>query len=244
MNGFPPDPPAVVGHRGAAGLAPENTLCAIRRAAAAGVGAVEFDVRITADGEIVLMHDETVDRTTDGSGAVHRMALDEIRRLDAGAWYGPGFAGEPVPGLADAIRLLDETGLAANIEIKASTGHAAATVERLTAVVRAHWPDGKAPPLLTGFGRETMQALASHAPDLPRGLLADRLPADWRALVGAWGCRAVHLGAAGLAAREITAVHEASLPLLVWTVNDRDQARALFAAGVDGVFTDRPDLVP
>ena len=113
-----PDLPPVIGHRGAAGCAPENTLAGLRRAGALGCRWVEFDVRLTADGELVLLHDDRLDRTTDGRGKVRALPLSEIRRHDAGKWFDAGFAGERVPTLAEAIAALAELGIGANVELK------------------------------------------------------------------------------------------------------------------------------
>lgn len=124
----------VCGHRGHSVAAPENTLAALRAAAAAGATTCEIDVVLTADGEIVLMHDETLDRTTDGSGLVARADLAAIRRLDAGRWMAPQFAGEPVPTLAQAIAEAARLGLGLVVEIK-ERRRVAALIERLAAVL-------------------------------------------------------------------------------------------------------------
>ena len=117
--------PTVIGHRGCAALAPENTLAGIRHAAALGVRWVEFDVRLCADGGLVLMHDDTLDRTTSGRGRVRDGDSSDMRRLDAGGWFSADFAGEPVPDLEDAMALLGALDMGANIEIKAAPDLAA-----------------------------------------------------------------------------------------------------------------------
>jgi hypothetical protein len=114
--------PRVVGHRGAAASAPENTLAGLRRAHQLGVGWVEFDVKLSGDGVPILMHDAVLERTTDGKGAVADTAYADIRALDAGAWFGPEFAGERVPSFDEAIDLLLSHGLGANVEIKPCPG--------------------------------------------------------------------------------------------------------------------------
>src|SRR5579859_6338194 len=108
-------PPAIIGHRGAAGLAPENTLAAIRAAAAAGARWVELDVQLTRDGVPVLLHDSTLERTTDGEGKVGDADLDALRRVDAGSWFAPRFLGQRVPTLAEAVAELGQLGLGANL---------------------------------------------------------------------------------------------------------------------------------
>ena len=122
-----PELPRVIGHRGAAAVAPENTLASLRRAKELGAGWVEFDVKLTRDGAAVLIHDERLERTTDGRGEVARTTLAELRKLDAGAWFDPAFAGERVPTLGDALALCGELGLGINVEVKPCPGREAET---------------------------------------------------------------------------------------------------------------------
>ena len=119
--------PRVIGHRGAAACAPENTLAGFRKAKALGCRWVEFDVRLTADGRPVLLHDNRLERTTDGRGRVSALSLAAVRRHDAGRWFHSSFAGERVPTLEQALMLLAELGLGANVELKAARGNEAAT---------------------------------------------------------------------------------------------------------------------
>jgi glycerophosphoryl diester phosphodiesterase len=236
-------PPSVIGHRGAAGLAPENTLAALRAAAAAGVRWVELDVALTFDGVPVLMHDDRLERTTDGEGRLAETKAIDLVRLDAGSWFAPRFLGQRVPSLAEAIHELAELGLCANLEIKPAAGQAQATAAAIVATVKACWPGHRPPPLLSSFDREALAAARALGPELPLGLLAERLEDGWQEAVGTLGCITVHLAAAGLLPAELTAVRAAGLPLFLYTVNDLDEARRLREAGASGLFTDRPDRV-
>ena len=119
--------PRVIGHRGAAACAPENTLAGLRKALELGCLWVEFDVRLTADGHLILLHDDGLARTTDGRGSAAKSLLAALRRHDAGAWFGRCFKGEPVPTLAEAVALLGELGIGANVELKAVDGREAET---------------------------------------------------------------------------------------------------------------------
>src|SRR6185437_12837650 len=110
--------PSVIGHRGAASSAPENTLGGMRRAHALGIRWVEFDVRLSGDGHCILLHDDAVDRTTDGTGEAAALDFAALRRLDAGSWFSPDFAGERIPTLEETVALLGVLGLGANVEIK------------------------------------------------------------------------------------------------------------------------------
>src|SRR5918994_4367388 len=134
------DLPQIIGHRGACAYAPENTLASIRKAAAQGARWVEFDVRLTREGDHVLRHDDDVKRTTNGRGRVLDLGIGELAALDAGAWFGGAFAGERVPTLVETIALLGELNLGANIEIKTGAPEARATAEALGRILDAHWP--------------------------------------------------------------------------------------------------------
>src|SRR5438876_1536902 len=138
--------PPVIGHRGAAAYAPENTLAGLRRAKALGCAWVEFDVRLTGDGALVLCHDPGLDRTTSGSGLVSAASLAAIRECDAGSWFDPSFAGERVPTLDEGLSLAAELGLGANIEIKSDRGREYATAAAVAAVVQRR--SGRSPAVL------------------------------------------------------------------------------------------------
>ena len=152
-NGTGPWLPPVIGHRGAAGEAPENTLVGLRRAHALGCKWVEFDVRLTADGELILLHDDRLERTTNGRGHARELTLAAIRRFDAGAWFDPLFVGEPVPTLDEAIALLAELGLGANIELKSEPGDALATARAAIEILSRSWPTASAGPVSLKFFR-------------------------------------------------------------------------------------------
>lgn len=233
--------PPVIGHRGAAALAPENTLAGLRAAAVAGARWVEFDVRLTADGVAVLMHDDTLDRTTDGSGAVARTPFSAIAALDAGGWFGRSFRGERVPTLSQAIAELARLDLGANIEIKPCPGRAAPTAEAVVAVVSAVWPERLPTPLVSSFDPDCLAVVRDRAPQLARGLLLKRLSRDWRRAVDTLGCATVNLGHRQASAASIADVLAAGLELVIWTVNEAVEAARLLAAGASAIITDRPD---
>lgn len=243
--GFPPLPalPTVIGHRGAAAVAPENTLPSFRAAAAAGARWVEFDAKLTRDGVVVVMHDERLDRTTSGSGDVARHTAAEIAALDAGAWFGPGFAGTKVPTLSETIATLSELGLGANIEIKPCPGRGAETAAAVVAILAKAWPAQRPVPLLSSFDRDALATARAAAPDLPIGLLSSRLPPDWREAAAHYGCASINLDQKHVTDADIAAVRAAGLAVLVYTVNDPARARQLTQAGATAVFTDDPGLL-
>ena len=173
--------PPVIGHRGAAGHAPENTLASLRAAAALGVRWVEFDAKLTGDGQVVLFHDETLERTTDGSGPVADMALEDLRALDAGGWFGEPFRGERIPTLSETLAVLGELKLGANVEIKPDPGREEATGDTVARILAREWPRDLPPPIVSSFKAEIPARGKDGGSGLPprphRGRRAGRLAA-------------------------------------------------------------------
>lgn len=230
--------PRIIAHRCGGALAPENTLAGLRLAVRLGCRGAEFDAMLAADGVPVLIHDETLQRTTSGRGPVAAKSSAQLAQLDAGGRHHPAFAVEPVPTLDAALRLCAALGLWANVEIKPSAGQEAVTgraVARLAAAAA-----GKI--LLSSFSRDALSAAAAEAPQLPRAVLVEEIPADWRARMEASGALALHVSARALQVEAAHAVRGAGFPLACYTVNRREDAERLFALGVSAVFTDRPDL--
>jgi len=235
--------PRIIAHRGGGRFAPENTLAAIRMGHAMGFRGVEFDVMLASDAKPVLIHDEALERTTDGSGQVAATPLDVLATLDAGSWFDASFKGEAVPGFEAAAALCISLGLWANVEIKPATGHDKETGRVVALAAMRAWDGVTPPPLLSSFSSAALQAARAAAPTLPRGLLFDAVPADWQAQLQGLECVSLHCNAAQLDERTAQAVLEAGYGLAVWTVNDPAMAKRLFAWGVDALFTDRLDLI-
>ncbi len=233
----------VIGHRGAARLAPENTAAAFRRAAADGAGWVELDVQLSRDGVPVVFHDETLERTTDGRGRLVDTELSELRRLDAGRWFAPAFAGERLLTLEQTIALLLQLGLSVNIEIKADETRAAATAEVALELAGRLWPADRPPPLVSSFSRRALARAAQVVPDWPRGLVSDGWPADWRRATRRLGCASLHVFHPELTPRRVRAAKETGLAVLSYTVNEPALASRLWLWGVDAVFSDDPGLL-
>lgn len=238
-----PTAPALIAHRGAAALAPENTLAGFRLAAARGARWVEFDVRLARDGTPVLFHDATLERTSDGSGPVARATMDELARLDAGAWFGPGFAGERIPRLIEAIGELARLALGANIEIKAEPGAAEEAGAVVARTVRALWPDALPPPVLSSFSVAALLAARREAPDLARALVSATAGADAMAGIEDCGATALHCRHDRLRASGTARLVDSGLVVRAWTVNDPVRARELLSWGAQSVISDHPDLL-
>lgn len=220
--------PRIIAHRGGGGLAPENTLAGIARAADIGCRGVEFDVMLSADGVPVLMHDETLDRTTSGSGPVAAYRLEALRALDAG--------GEPVPTLAEALDLCRHRRLWVNVEIKPSAGRDEETGRAVAYLLASLW-EGHG--VVSSFSESALVAAQEAARNLAYALLVERVPADWRVRLQNLGCIALHCAATAFDTLAEAASRDC--PLACYTVNDRLAAERLLARGAAAVFTDRPD---
>jgi len=235
--------PRIIGHRGAALTAPENTLAGFCMAAALNVGWVEFDVRLTSDGRCILLHDDTLDRTTNGRGPASGLTFEEIRRLDAGSWFSADFAGQPVPGLEETIGLLAQLNVGAVVELKPAPGAEAATGRAAAAVLAERWPAALPPPVVSSFKPAALAAAREVAPDLARALLVGAVPRDWRRQIEALDCAMLHADQRRLDRATVELVRDAGLPIFAYTVNLPQRAQELFSWGVDAVFSDCPDGV-
>lgn len=235
--------PRVIAHRGGGSLAPENTLAAFETGAALGLKMVEFDAKLSQDAIPFLLHDDRVDRTSNGHGAAAAMTYAELAALDAGSWFDPSFAGERMPTLEQVARRCRALGLAANIEIKPCHGRDGAT-GLLVARQALHLWDGIQPaPLLSSFSVEALEAARLAAPDLPRGLLLDDVPPDWLEQARRLECVSLHANQRKLSQALVAEVLEAGLWLMVYTVNDPERALELKRWGVDAICTDRINLI-
>ncbi|NQV84122.1 MAG: glycerophosphodiester phosphodiesterase [Rhodospirillales bacterium] len=236
-----PTTPRVVGHRGAAGHAPENTLASLKKAAALGARWVEFDTKLTADGVPVLFHDDVLERTTNATGLLADTTLAEVQMLDAGLWFAQEFRGERVPTLDAAIAQLSVLGLGANVEIKPCPGVEKETARTVAEVLRAEWPAHLPAPLVSSFDAGVLATVGNSAPELARALLVLKIPGDWQARLQDLGCMALHAQAKHLTSEQVAAVRGQGYALRTFTVNDRAEAKKLFAWGVDAVISDFPD---
>lgn len=235
--------PAVLAHRCGGALAPENTLAGLGVAAALGCRGVEFDVMLSADGVPVVIHDETVDRTTDGRGCVSALSLAELRRLDAGAWRGPAFAGERLPTLVETLERCASLGLAVNLEIKPATGHDVDTGRVVVETLLQGFADALTGLVLSSFSESSLAAARAVCPDFQYGLLFGELPEDWRTRAGALQVDAIHADTRYLSAATVAQLRDAGYRVAAYTENDPVLATRLRRWGVDSVITDRPDVV-
>ena len=236
--------PRIIAHRGGGALAPENTLAGLRKAKECGFAGVEFDVMLTGDATPILMHDQRLERTTSGRGAVAETAYRDMHKLDAGSWYSRAYAGEPVPSFERASQLCVELGLWADIEIKPATGFEAQTGKAAALAARELWRDAPVQPLLCSFQPASLAAAKVAVPELPRGALTKTIPPDWAQWMQRLGCVSLHCDYRMLLPLQARAVRDAGYWLLCYTVNDPEIVRVLFDWEVDAIITDRLDLIP
>ncbi len=231
--------PRVIAHRGMSSLAPENTLAAFRLCADHGVRWFEFDCDVLADGTVVVIHDATLDRTTDHKGEVHALTLADLDDVDAGSWFDPRFAGEPVPTLRQVVDLMNEAGLDANLELKHTRGVPGGPLLAGVAreLERLH-PDRQL--LVSSFDPLLLAGFRRLAPHWPLACLYEhhRFTGIWRSVASLLGAVAIHPGDLGLEAGHVRQFTDAGLAVNVWTVNSVDRAAELFGWGVGAVFTD------
>lgn len=239
-------------HRGGAGLAPENTLAAFRNALALGVDVLEMDLHVSADGEIVVIHDPTLERTTNGRGFVQATPLAELQRLDSGAWFSARFAGERIPTLREVlgmVRVAGDSRVRLNLETKYDTRGPAPPAEfeaRVVQVLREAGWLGRA--IIQSFHYASLARVKALEPTLPTAAL--RLPAnpapDPVAVVRAARADIYSPNFQVITRETIEALHQAGIPVVLWTVNDPAAMERLLDAGVgtlrgDGIITDYPD---
>jgi glycerophosphoryl diester phosphodiesterase len=235
--------PPLVAHRCGGVLAPENTLAGLDQAARHGVGMVEFDAKLSADDVPFLLHDDDVNRTSDGHGPAASFSYARIAALDAGSWFGAAFSHERMPTLEAIARRCIELKLCANVEIKPCPGREVVTGKRVAQAVRALWKDAPVPPLLSSFSEEALGAARDVAPELARGVLFGRPPEDWLARARRLACVSVHFDHTQIERGLLDAIRGAGYRTLAYTVNDVLRARTLRQWGVDAICTDRIDTV-
>jgi glycerophosphoryl diester phosphodiesterase len=237
--------PRWVAHRGAGKLAPENTLAAFRLGASHGYRMYECDAKLSADGVVFLLHDATLERTSNGTGVAGEQAWSVLSQLDAGGWHSRAFAGEPLATLEALARHCRAQGHWLNIEIKPTPGTELATGRAVAEAAARLWAgDPEHTPFLTSFQPDALKGARETAPQLPRGLLLDTLPGGWTDVAQSLGCVAVVFNHALWDATTVAQARSAGLRALAYTVNDEWAAQRLLDLGLDGIITDRIDLFP
>jgi glycerophosphoryl diester phosphodiesterase len=227
-----------IAHRGASGRAPENTHAAFAAALDLGAEAIELDCQLSADGELVVIHDETLDRTTDGRGPVGDRSAAELARLDAGSWFAAEFRGERIPRLVDVLAQLRGHGTL-NVEIK-SARDLGVIEPKLAALVAAEHATEWV--VFSSFHPAGVRNMRAAAPWARLGVLCDQEPLpDGLALAVELGAEVLIPGRRWVDGRVLAAAHARGLAVWVWTVNEPGEMRRLIALGVDAIFSDYPE---
>ncbi len=233
----------VVGHRGAMGHAPENTVASFQRSVALGVGAHAFecDVRLTRDGEVVVLHDARVDRTTDGTGLVAELTLAQVKQLDAGSWFGPEFQGERIPTLDESLAFAGTAGVDIIIEIKGDPEPSPSLVDKTMGLVSEHGLLDRV--AIISFYHPCLLWAREAQPEVATGLLFSAGLADPLTAARRYQADSLRPHHSRVTKALAEASHEAGLCLHCWTVHDPDRTAALIEMGVDSIGTDYPDRV-
>jgi glycerophosphoryl diester phosphodiesterase len=230
--------PSVIGHRGAAAYAPENTIEGIKTAADLGAKWIELDVKLSKDSIPILFHDDDLDRTTNGHGPVADMNWNDLKDLDAGAWFSDSFAGIGIPSLEEALDVILDLDLSVNLEIKPCAGREIETAEAMLDLVSQVYDDLDRI-LISSFSYVSLETALDMLPDAPRGLLLEpEWPENWQELVQFFNPVTINVSDKTLSNGKVAALLPLQKPVLVYTVNDADRARLLRQWGVSGVFTD------
>ncbi len=230
--------PPIIAHRGALKLAPENSLEAFIVARDIGVKWIEADVKITSDGVPVLLHDETLDRTTNGQGLVSQTSWEKIRSLDAGSWFSPAFSKTRITSLVEILTFCAASRMRLVMELKPSPGRTQATV--MVALIEAskHWPENVPPPMVASFELDALMIAAQLRPDWPRSLFFDAWDANWAEKAIMTQAAAVAFKDDSLTPEHIEILRQSTLPTLAYTVDDPARAKELIKGGIKAVFSD------
>ncbi|GAA0240418.1 glycerophosphoryl diester phosphodiesterase [Marinomonas primoryensis] len=229
----------VMGHRGAALLAPENTLASIRAAADAGATWVEIDVYLIAEGGLVIFHDDTLDRCTNGTGVTRDARPADVAELDAGSWFSADFAGEKVPTLLDALECIQSLNLGLNLEIKHDGADVENIVPTVLAMLRDHWEDNDNL-MISSFNHAALQLCYDIDVDRHLAQLYEDIPEDWQAQLEGIKAYSLNCDYSRLTQSQAQAVKAAGYKLLCYTANDPRKVESHWAWGMDAVITDDP----
>ncbi len=239
--------PMIIAHRGASAYAPENTIAAFKLAVKMGADAIELDVHQTKDGRLVVIHDETIDRTTNGNGSVSDFTLDELRKLDAGSWFDPNFEGEKIPTLEEAIEAVPDT-IIIIIELKTGSHQSPGIEENVIKIIRQNKTANRV--ILKSFNQEVLQRLRESAPEIPLCYVyAFRIP-----FLGMIIDKGISFGSIFNVDVEYLQPHRLLLTkffvkkarlrgfkIISWGVNSPQQIMKAINLGVDGIETDYPN---
>ncbi|MDF1757773.1 MAG: glycerophosphodiester phosphodiesterase family protein [Legionellaceae bacterium] len=233
----------LIAHRGGSASSPENTFASIIDAKDKGAKCVEFDVMLTEDEQAILFHDESLERTTDGTGYVASCTLEYIKTLDAGSWFNQSFQNTQVPTLVEAIQLLTKLDLNANIELKPCGDTEVKTTKIALEIVKKYWPQNKPPPLISSFNYKCIELAQRDYPEYPRAILLDEWQEDCCEIAKRYGCVSINIAHNYLTRERVDQIKNAGFLVYSYTVNKAHMADDLREIGVDGIFSYYPRLL-
>lgn len=234
--------PLIVAHRGSSAHAPENTLAAFRLAADQGAHAIELDAKLSSDGQVVVIHDRTVERTTNGKGAINDLSLAQMKSLDAGSFFGEQFAREPIPTLEEVFEAVGQRVLI-NVELTNYAAPLDNLVARVADLVRSFHLEERI--LFSSFHPYNLYRAAQLLPEVPRAILAGPARSGWWArslMMRPVSPEAVNPYYSDATAFYLQRQHENGRRVYVWTVDNADEISRLLREGADGIITDDPPL--
>ena len=236
-------PPSVIGHRGVAGYAPENTIASIKKAYELKVRWVELDVKLSRDGIPILFHDNRLERTTNGYGEIAHQDLLNLQHLDAGSWFKPEYRHTTIPTLRCALSALKFYEIGANLELKPSPGEESKTGTIVGKVIKKAWPSELPPPIISSFSSLALQAYAAEAPSAQNALLNLAVPRNWREQLDRLNIMTLHCQSQRLRQNRAKDILNSGYTLRCFTVNKVDRAMQLLNWGVHGIISDYPDRI-
>lgn len=231
----------IYAHRGSSGTHPENTLAAFREAARLPIYGVEFDVHLTKDGQLVIIHDEAIDRTSSGSGFVKDMTLTELREFDFGSWFSEDCKGESIPTLEEVLYIFKKTNHHINIELKSDVFRYDGMEEQVLALIRSFQLEKRV--LISSFNHEAIQKVKQLQPDLETAVLFMEAPVDPLDYVRKISAEALHLYLPEAFRPSTMKTIEDGGIVRVFTVNTKEHVDALKEIGVHAVFTNFPEEI-
>ncbi len=232
----------IIAHRGASGLAPENTIAAMKMAINFGCDGIETDLQLTKDGEVVVFHDWSVERTTDGKGEIKDLTFEEILKLDNGSWFGTEFKGERVARLEELLEVIPEN-LIINLELKSQAYDSRGLEEKVIGILNKKNREKNI--IISSFSHESLMRVREIDKHIKLGLLYEGYLIDLPKYIHNLDIDiySIHPGVSHVDEKFVKQIHEIGLKAYVWTVNDKKSAERMESYGIDGIITNYPNLL-
>lgn len=231
----------IFAHRGVSGHYPENTGAAFYAASKLPIAGIELDVHLTADGELVVIHDETIDRTSNGTGYVKDYTLQQLRAFDYGSWFSEEFAGENIPTLGEVLELFVGTHHVINIELKTDVFPYEGIESLVIKEIATHQMTERV--IISSFNHESLQIVTQLAPYIEKAALFAEILTDFTTYTSLIPAKAIHVSLPAAFRKSVRRALEEGAVVRVYTVNDIEYAKTLQQIGVHAIFTDEPEKI-